>query len=204
MAWTVGQVVNGAKVVLERLRMKRPRSPREIEGIRLGGDDVLGEGRGLGQEEPVPVDHPELHVHSAPHIAGRNDVQHGQLRHRVGVVERQAVGAAPAAVVPRDGEPLEAEMAHDLDLVTGHRPLGIWLMTVRFLEAPALAVAPEVGADDREVLGDRGATTCHITASADGRAGAGRVGRFRRGAREDDRPLLWYSKSSSKPSNTAP
>jgi hypothetical protein len=44
------------------------------------------------------------------------------------VVESEPVRAAAAAVVAGDGEALEAELAHHLDLVARHRPLRVRLV----------------------------------------------------------------------------
>ena len=76
------------------------------------------------------------------------------FEHPLRVVERHAVRDAGAAVVAGDEEALEAERAHDLDLVLGHgaeRVVGVVAAAARL---GAVAVAAQVGRDDREVLGE--------------------------------------------------
>ena len=80
------------------------------------------------------------------------------------MVEAEPVAHAGAAVVAADREALEAQSPHQLDLVPGHRPLGVRLVVGVVVGLRALAVAAEVGGDDGEALGQSaGATACHIT-----------------------------------------
>src|SRR4029079_11443215 len=67
-------------------------------------------------------------------------------------IERKAVRAAGAAIVAAYGEALEAELPHQLDLVTRHRPLRVGLVIRRGLGLRALAVAAQVRRDDGEAL----------------------------------------------------
>ena len=56
---------------------------------------------------------------------GRNYVEHGCTPHALRMVEREAIGNAPAAIVPDDVEAIEAERAHHLNHVERHRALGV-------------------------------------------------------------------------------
>jgi len=70
------------------------------------------------------------------------------------VVEGHAVADAPAAVVAAQGEALEAEMAHHLDLVERHRPLGVRAVALVRRRLGGVAVSAQVGGDHREVFGE--------------------------------------------------
>jgi hypothetical protein len=98
----------------------------------------------------MPVAEAERRVGAGEHLARGDDVEHGRARDAVGMVEREPVGAAPAAIVAGDGEALEAEVRHDRDVVVGHRALGVRLVVVGGRRLGAVAVAAQIGADDRE------------------------------------------------------
>ena len=91
--------------------------------VRVGADQPLGQRRRLDQEEPVVVAGREGPIGAGIHRRGRGDVEHGEARHRAGVVERQPVRDPATAVVAGDGEATEAEPAHHRHLVGGHRSL---------------------------------------------------------------------------------
>ena len=74
------------------------------------------------------------------------------LRHLVGVIERHAVADAAAAIVADDGELVEAETLHHLDLVERHRALRVVDVVLAVGRLAALAVAAQVGHDHRVVL----------------------------------------------------
>ncbi len=76
---------------------------------------------------------------------------------------------AAAAVLADDGEALEAEVPHHLDLVLRHRALRIVRVVGQPLRLAAVAVAAQVGGDDRELLGERAArrrATCTCVSGA--------------------------------------
>ena len=125
----------------------------KVERVGIRADHPLGQSVRLREKEPVPVGEPEAQVGEPQGIAGRDDVEDGELRHALGVVEGQPVGAAGAAVVPADRKPFEAVLPHQLDLVARHRPFRVRLMIRRRLRLRALAVAPQVGSDDGEPVG---------------------------------------------------
>lgn len=101
----------------------------------------------------MPVREPEAHVGEAEDIAGRDDVEDGELRHALGPIERHPVRTAGAAIVSADEEAIEAELVHQSELVTPHRPLRVGLVVESRVRFRALAVAAQVARDDGEVLG---------------------------------------------------
>ena len=56
---------------------------------------------------------------------GRHDVEGRHAGDALGPVERHAEGDARAAVMPGDGEALEAERRHDLEVVLAHGAEGV-------------------------------------------------------------------------------
>ena len=58
-----------------------------------------------------------------------------RARTRSRMVERQPIGAAPAAIMADDGEALEAERAHDRDLIARHGALRVGLVIGRWSAA---------------------------------------------------------------------
>ncbi len=87
---------------------------------------------------------------------GRDDVEHGDAAHSSGMVERHAVGDAPAAVVPGDGEAVMAKLRHDTDEVGRHRPFRVGAVVRIAAGLAEFAVAAQVGGDDGEAFGQRG------------------------------------------------
>src|SRR6185369_17351030 len=81
----------------------------------------------------------------------RHDIEHSELLDSLRMIQRQAIGDAPAAVMPRDGEALEAEMAHEGDLVPRHGPFGIWLVVRRRRRLAAAAIAAQIRRDHGEI-----------------------------------------------------
>ena len=88
------------------------------------------------------------------HVPGRDDVEEGHPGDHLGVVEAQPVGDPGAAVVADDREALEAELAHEPDLVGGHRPLGVRRVVGRRGGAGRVAVPTQVGEDHRVPVGE--------------------------------------------------
>jgi hypothetical protein len=163
-----GRVAEAADVLVDRLLVERLAAappaahPAAHPTDWVGAELVLGERLGLGEEEPVPVGEAELHVRRAEGVAGGHDVQHRELGDQVGVVKRQSVAHPGAAVVANHGELVEAELAHDQRLVPRHRALGVGLMGRAARRLAAVAIAAQVGEDDRMILGeDRGDVVPH-------------------------------------------
>ncbi len=86
-------------------------SPPQIERIGIRADETLGKIERLREEEPMPVAHGERHVGALEMLGRREDVENRQSGDRVGMIERHPIGAAAAAIVPDDGEAIEAEIA---------------------------------------------------------------------------------------------
>ena len=177
---------------------------RPVPGLRVGGDHALGRLVRLAEEEPVPPRGGEARVAAVERLGDRHGVQHGERVDGVGMVQRGAEGDVGAAVVADDGEALVAERAHQRRRSRG--PSRAW-STARGRPVGGLgrlAVAAQVGADDR-VPARRGAGATPVP---------GRV-RARVPVEQDhggpDPPWRTRStasptstRSSANPSNTAP
>jgi hypothetical protein len=72
------------------------------------------------------------------------------------MVEGHPVGAAGAPVVADDGEPVEPQRPHHLDLVAGDRAHAVGRMVERARRGAAVAEAPQVGGDHGEPGGELG------------------------------------------------
>jgi hypothetical protein len=93
-------------------------------------------------------------IHPGPGLERRHDVEHRQLGHPLRVVESQPVRHASAPIVAHDGESLESQARHDLQLVPGHDPLRIRAVSRIGRGATTVPVAAEVRADHREAAGE--------------------------------------------------
>jgi len=111
--------------------------------------------------EPVKVRLDELDRDVGIQVIGRDDVEHRQAGHLVGMIESHPVGDPSAAIVPDHGELVEAEALHDLDLVERHRPLRVVGVVLAVWRLAAVAVAAQVGHDHRIVLGELGRDQPH-------------------------------------------
>jgi len=67
------------------------------------------------------------------------------------------------AIVSGDAELVVAQMSHDPELVTADRAHAVWLVIGGTGRLAAVAVATQIGGADGVVLGEVGATRCHIT-----------------------------------------
>jgi hypothetical protein len=67
----------------------------------------------------------EVAVGAPPDRASRDEAEDRDARDHRGVAEGHLVRHAPAALVPGDGEAVEAERRRRLDLVAGHRALAV-------------------------------------------------------------------------------
>lgn len=93
--------------------------------------------------------------HTRPHLARRHNVEDGDARDTGGMIERKAVGDSAAAVVPGDTERNVPKPRHDGYDVVSHNTLGIALTCVRSRDRGP-TVAPEIGRNDSEMLGEIG------------------------------------------------
>ena len=95
----------------------------------------------------------EIAVHPAPHVVGRDDVEHRQpLDHRRNV-ERHAVGDPGAAIMARHGEAVVAQGGHHRHHVARHGALRIGPVVAVVLRHAGAAVAPEIGNHQVEMAG---------------------------------------------------
>ena len=72
------------------------------------------------------------------------------------MVDRQAMCHARAAIVADDGEAIETEVLHHFDLIQRHGALRVIGVVRSALGLAAVAVAAQVGRDDRVFLGELG------------------------------------------------
>jgi hypothetical protein len=98
----------------------------------------LGEGR-VGPLEPLD---------------DRDAVEDRELRDRIRMVEGEPVGDARAAVVPGHSEPLVPEVPHQPHDVPGHHALRVGGVILGRRRLRRVAVPAQVGADDRERVGE--------------------------------------------------
>jgi hypothetical protein len=123
----------------------------EYVGIRP--DDALRHVVRLREKEPYPERQRELHVGAAEGISRRHDVEHRELLDALGMIQRHAIRATSAAIMPSDVEPVETQLAHHRDLIACHRPLRIGLVVALGGRLAAVAIPPQVCDHDGEVLG---------------------------------------------------
>src|SRR6186713_3115560 len=99
--------------------MREPGSPATqlaLEVVlRVGADQPLGKIERLDQEEPVVVRRRERLVGVREHRTGWRDVEHGELRRGVRMIEAQPMRNASAAVVSYEPELRMAEIPHQFD-----------------------------------------------------------------------------------------
>ena len=123
------------------------------------------------------------------------------------MIERHAIGGARAPVVAGDHEALEAELAHDVDLVLRHAPERVVAVVGQAARLAAVAVAAQVGGDHREVPGQaRRDEAPVIVASAGCRAAGAPAGPShppRRGSSPGDRSSGCRSAGSPRTSRAS-
>jgi hypothetical protein len=157
-----GRLAEAADVLVDRQRVERLAAPPPAAdpaahpAVGVGADLVLGQRLRLGEEEPVPVGEAEVQVGRPQGVPGRDDVEDGELRHRLREVQGHPVGHPGAPVVADDRELLEAEIAHHQRLVPRHRALGVALVGGAAGRLATVAVTAQVGEHDRVVKGEDG------------------------------------------------
>ena len=115
---------------------------------------VSGKRVGLRQKRPV-IDLQRIEpVDARPVIIGRQDIEHRQPRQPAGMIERQAVGDAAAAIMAGERKMHVAELLHRLDDGLRHRALGIGRVILVALRHIRPAVTRQVGDDQREAVGE--------------------------------------------------
>jgi len=96
----------------EALGLGSGRCARIEKVERLLADHRLRERRRQREEHPVPGAIGEASVHAVPHRPGRHDVEHGEPFEPSGMIEREPIGDAAAAVVPGEAKVHVAERLH--------------------------------------------------------------------------------------------
>ncbi len=124
------------------------------EHLRIGGDHALGQRRGLNQEKPPEIAGGEFLVGAGIHRRRRCDIDYGNARDRVGMVQRHAVRDPAAAVVAGHAKTPMAEAAHQRDLILGHAALGIGNMLLAALRLAAVAITAQIRRHDGEVFSE--------------------------------------------------
>ena len=126
------RIAPGAAIGIEHLRPKTVEvggTPAAeaglVEEIRIVADHPLGERFGLGEEIPMPISAGDVPVRVHEHRVGRHDIHHGERAHDIGMIEREAMRGAAAAIMADDMEPGEAERLHQAELIRRHRAEGI-------------------------------------------------------------------------------
>jgi hypothetical protein len=121
------------------------------EELGLGADQPFGQPARLDQKEPVIARGRGLLIDRLETVERRHDVEQCQALDALGMIARKAVGDARAAVVAGDGEALEAQRPHRLDLVEGERALRIGRIVGAGRRLGAVAIAAQIGGDDSEL-----------------------------------------------------
>ena len=120
-------------IVRERARVERRQALDLGSGRRariekeqgIPADHGLGERSWQREEHPMPGTDCKTGVHAVPHRPGRHDVERGELVEPSGMIEREPIGNAPAAVVPGETKVHVAERLHQLDHRVRHGALGV-------------------------------------------------------------------------------
>ena len=92
--------------------------------------------------------------HAVQHFVGRNDVEDGELRDAVGMIEGHAVRDASAAIVAHHRKFLKSQTGHHLDLVLGHGALGIVQVIFAVGGFAAVSVTAEIGRHNGKFFGE--------------------------------------------------
>ena len=80
----------------------------KIKEFGVGADEAFRQGKGLGEEEPMPITKCEAHVGASEMLAGRQNVENGELDPGLGKIESQPIGAPATAIVASDVEAIES------------------------------------------------------------------------------------------------
>ena len=154
-------VAEAAQIILDRLggeEFRRLGAARCVAARKsqsgIGADQAFpGRSAGWARKNRVVIAKRKIGVGALKGGQGRHDVEHRQLAHPIGMIQRHAIGDPTTAIVTGDGELPVAEMLHHRDLVGGHGALGIRAMIGRSGRLTTVAVAAQIGRDNREILG---------------------------------------------------
>lgn len=89
----------------------------------------------------------------AEELVSWDDVDHGEFRDAIGMVEGHAVPNASAAIVSDDRELVESEVPHHFHLILRGGAFGMAGMIFAVRRFAAVAIAAKIGGDHRELLG---------------------------------------------------
>ena len=84
----------------------------------------------------------EPRIDAVPHRPGRHDVERGELLQPAGMIEREPIGDAAAAVVAGESEAHVAELLHHLDHGVRHAALVVGRMAARRIPARPTSRSP--------------------------------------------------------------
>ena len=151
-------VANDAQVLGQGFRSEVVTVARfpKVKEFGVGADEAFRQGKGLGEEEPMPVTKCEAHIGASEMLAGRQNVENGEPDHGLGEVESQPVGTPATAIVASDVEAIEPQPAHHRDRVASHGSLRIRFVVGRGLGLGAIAVSTKVRGHHRELRGQAG------------------------------------------------
>ena len=123
---------------------------------RVMADEGFRQAVALDEKEPVVVAGGDLLVDGRKDLVGGHDVEDRQLLDLAGMVEGHPMTDPAAAIVTGDRERLEAERRHHLDLVAGGGSFRVRRVVGVRGRFAAVAIAPEIGGDHGEPLGEPG------------------------------------------------
>ena len=156
------RVAEAADILLNGLR--RENGFPVGHALEAGTDEIVGVGAnhpfreivGLDEKEPVVGVGGHSLVDDAEHMAGRHNVQGGQLADAFRVVFGQAVRHPRAPVVAAQEKGLKPQPGHGVNLILGHGALGVVGMVGVAGGLAAVAIAAQVGGHDGEIRGQPG------------------------------------------------
>lgn len=97
------------------------------DGIGRRADQPLRQRFRLRKKAPGPEAESQSGIRPVPRGGGGDDVEDRDLGYLIWVIERQAIGDPPAAIVSGNHEMLKTQLLHDLNHVSGHGGLAYGL-----------------------------------------------------------------------------
>ena len=125
------------------------------EELGIGRNQGFRQRRRLDQKKPPEIPRRELPVGGPVHGRGRRDIEDGDALHGIGMVERQPMGHARAAVVSYDAEPVMAERPHQRHLVSGHGAFRVVAVLIAAGRTRGVTIAAQVRGDDGKTRGNQ-------------------------------------------------
>lgn len=127
--------------------------PAQVEcGVRP--DHPLRKIGRLDEEEVPPGRRGSALIEPGVHRLCRDDVEKRQPRDDLLMIECQAPRYPATSIVADHGKTLEAECAHEVELILRHHPFGIWDVVLIGRRLRAVAIAAQICADHRKALGE--------------------------------------------------